>query len=127
MLPDMNPAEAKRLQFETKFFVRLDRPIRHSPAAALNPGTPDAQPTVVSAGRCRQGSQLAGHYLRALDPSGRIAGIDHQLGLLHDLLVVVVGMIGHDQYTVVLAEVVERGPLHLQVVDETDIDRYGIR
>src|ERR1022692_1150540 len=44
-----------------------------------------------------QRSYLASKDLRRLDSLGRISRVNHQLRLIHDLLVVVVGMVGHDR------------------------------
>ena len=59
---------------------------------------------------------LAAYDFWAVDSLCRVAGVNHQLGFAHDALVVVVGMIGDDQHAVVLAEIVQRRALHLQVV-----------
>src|ERR1039458_3395193 len=45
-----------------------------------------------------------------------VAGIDDQLGFGNDAAIVVVGVVGHDDDAVVLAEVFQFGALHLQVV-----------
>ena len=59
---------------------------------------------------------LAEHNLGALDASGGVAGIDHKLGLLDNARVVVVGMIGHNNEIIVLAQIFQGSTLHLQVV-----------
>src|SRR5271154_881922 len=41
--------------------------------------------------------------LGILDAARGIARVDHQLRFLHDLFVVVIGVVGHDQHTIVLA------------------------
>src|SRR5271155_1241745 len=59
---------------------------------------------------------LAVNDLITLDPTRRISRIDYELRLLDDLLVVVIGVIGDDKHAIVLAKIVERGALHLQIV-----------
>ena len=53
-------------------------------------------------------SFLAVHDVLGRDSLGGIASIDDEFGLAHDPLVVVVGVIGDDQYAIVLPEVIER-------------------
>ena len=45
---------------------------------------------------------LAAHDLVTLNSTGGVAGIDHQPGVLDDLAVIVVGMVGHDHHAVIL-------------------------
>ena len=52
-------------------------------------------------------SALAVHDLAALDAARGVTGINHQLGLVHDLLVVVVAVVGDDQHAVVLVKIIE--------------------
>ena len=52
--------------------------------------------------------RLAVHDLLTFDPASGVARIHNQLGLVHDLLVVVVRMIRHDENAIVLSQVVER-------------------
>src|SRR5712692_9612891 len=59
---------------------------------------------------------LAADNLWALDASSGVARINHELRLPHDALVVVIGVVGHDQHTVVLRKIFQRGALHPQVV-----------
>src|SRR5712692_4249565 len=59
---------------------------------------------------------LAADNLWALDASSGVARINHELRLPHDALVIVVGVIGHDQDAVVLRKIFQWGTLHLQVV-----------
>ena len=47
----------------------------------------------------------AGNDLRTGDALGGIAGINDQLGFGDDAAVVVVGVVGDDQHTIILAEV----------------------
>ena len=49
---------------------------------------------------------LAAHDVCTVDTPGGITRIDHQLRLLDNTPVIVVGVVGHDQHTVVLAQVV---------------------
>ena len=41
-------------------------------------------------------NRLAVHYLGALNPTGGVSGIHHQLRFLDDVPEIVVGVIGHD-------------------------------
>src|SRR5215469_4202431 len=59
---------------------------------------------------------LAVHDLVALDALGCVACVNHQTRLAHDGSVVVVRVVGHNQHAVVVAQVLERRVLHLQVV-----------
>src|ERR1022692_633888 len=61
-------------------------------------------------------SDLAMHYLGTVNPLGCVAGVDDQLSFADNLAVVVVGVIGDDHDAVVLAQLVQFGPLHLQIV-----------
>src|SRR5271169_3571099 len=54
--------------------------------------------------------------LRAVDPLGRISRVDDQLRLADNPLIVVVGMVGDDQHAIKLAQVVQGGAFHLEVV-----------
>ena len=45
--------------------------------------------------------------LVAFDALGGVARVDDQLRLLHDLGVIVVGMIGNDEDAIVLSQVIE--------------------
>ena len=77
----------------------------------------------VGTGRYR----LAVHDLVALDAASGVARIYHQLCFVDDLLVVVVGVVGDDEHAIVLAEIVERRTLHLQVVLAAAADEGKIR
>ena len=48
-------------------------------------------------------NDLAVNDLGALDASRGVAGVDYQLCFLNDLFVVVIGVVGHDEHTIVLA------------------------
>ena len=49
---------------------------------------------------------LAAHDVCTVDALGGVTCIDHQLRLFDNTPVIVVGMVGHDHHTVVLAQVV---------------------
>src|SRR5437667_8082703 len=59
---------------------------------------------------------LATHDLLALNTLRCITRVDHQLRLLHDPAIVVLGMIGHDKHAIVLSEILQRRALHLQII-----------
>ena len=61
-------------------------------------------------------ASAAHDFLSVFDPSGGIAGVDHQLGLLNDVAIVVVGVVGYDDDAVVLSQVFQIRRLHLQIV-----------
>jgi hypothetical protein len=48
---------------------------------------------------------LAGDYFGAANSLGRVAGVDYQLRLFHDLREVVIRMVGDDQGAIVLAQI----------------------
>jgi parallel beta-helix repeat protein len=54
--------------------------------------------------------------LGRVDASCGVPCIDNQLGLAYDIAVVVAGVIGHDQYAVVVAQVFQRRAPELQVI-----------
>src|SRR5450631_1770433 len=87
---------------------------------------PEWNPRWAKKFRCRT-TLLAGHNLGALDPAGRVSGIDYKLRLPHDRAVVVVGMVGHYEHAVVLAEILHRDTFHLQVVFPAFADEREIR
>src|ERR1700733_2307880 len=68
----------------------------------------------------------AKHNLGTLDPAGGIARVDHQLGLVHNAAVIVIGMVGHDHDAVILAQVFQIHALHLQVIFATFTDERKI-
>jgi hypothetical protein len=47
-------------------------------------------------------SVLAMHNFTTFDPAGGVARIHHQLGLLHDAAIVVIGVVGHDDDAIVI-------------------------
>src|SRR3974390_2491884 len=62
------------------------------------------------------------------DSAGGIAGVNPQASFPDDLGIVVVGVIGDDQHAVVLAQVLDRNPRHLEIVfaPATDDRKVGI-
>jgi hypothetical protein len=58
------------------------------------------------AARTHQRDSSAPHQIRALNTFGCISSIHNQLGFPHDALIVVIGMVSHDQHAVVLAQVI---------------------
>src|SRR5581483_2863504 len=71
-------------------------------------------------------SFLAADDFWVVDPARGVPGVNHQLGFLHDALVVVVRMIGDDQHAIVLAEIFQRRALHLQVVSSAPPDEWEV-
>ena len=69
----------------------------------------------------------AAHDLGTLDASSGISCVYHKLGFTYDALIVIIGVIRDDQHAVVLAEIIQRGALHLQVVLAAFSDRGEIR
>ena len=59
---------------------------------------------------------LTTNNFRRHDSLGSVAGIDDQARLAHDLLVVIVGMIGDDQNRIIFLEMSQRHTCHVQVV-----------
>ena len=51
-----------------------------------------------------------------MDASGRVAAINDKLGLLNDLVVVVIRMVGDDQYAVIRTKVIQRCAPELEVI-----------
>src|SRR5438270_4721789 len=58
-------------------------------------------------------SKLAAHYLRTVDSPGSVPRVDNELRLLHDALEFVIGMVRHDDQTVVLPEILQFSVFHL--------------
>src|ERR1035441_5761721 len=56
---------------------------------------------------------LATYHFGTVDTLGRIAGVDDQLGLVDDLFVVVIGVIGDDHDAIKLPQFVQFRALHL--------------
>src|SRR5450631_329464 len=70
---------------------------------------------------------LAVHDLVALDAASRVARIHNKLGVVDDLLVVVVGVVCNDKHAVVLAKILQRRALHLQIVLPAAADEWEVR
>src|SRR5215469_14852641 len=56
------------------------------------------------------------HNVPGMNAFHRVACINYQRCMLRDPLVVIISMVGHDQYTVILADVLDRRAFHLQIV-----------
>ena len=63
----------------------------------------------------------------ALDSTSGITRVHHQLRVIHNLLVIVVGVVSNDQYAVVLSQVVERRARHLEIVLATTPNKWQVR
>src|ERR1700722_12370829 len=92
-----------------------------------------AAATWISRGTWRSPSPSNKHLLLAvndlgvLDASGGVARIDYQLCFLNNLFVVVIGVVGDDEHTVIFAQVLEFRALHLQIVFSSLADEREVR
>src|SRR5271169_2588630 len=78
-------------------------------------------------GRPQISDGSAAHNFSAVDPFGRVAGVDHQLSLADDLAVIVIGVVGDDHDAIVLTQFFQFGALHLQIVLASLADDREIR
>ena len=60
------------------------------------------------------------------DAPGGIASVDYQLGLLDDAGIIVIGVVGHDDDAVILAQIFQLRALQLQVVFPTFADEWEL-
>src|SRR6266404_8599632 len=70
---------------------------------------------------------LAAHNLGTLNALGCVARINHQVCLADNLRIIVRGMIGDNEHTVVLLQIVERRVAHFQIVFASASDIFKER
>ncbi len=102
--------KAKEFDFRTRFIELAGE----GGCTKLHHMWTDFPPAIAARKPCWQ--PLAAYDFIAVNPPSSVAGVDHQFGLFHDLPVVVVRVVGHDDDAVILSQILQLRALHLQII-----------
>ena len=119
----IRPLPARQKQLTTCFLIVYNQQdwLRERPASEGQNFTASGQDFTPALGPCGQGSSgftacgiawssqpaalLAAHHLLALNPLGRVPSVHDQLRLFDNPLVIVVGVVGHNQHAIIFPQI----------------------